>query len=673
MASAADYVFNRAPTAADFPQFNGDWISRLPNDYWQGQQYAYQRNLQNMFQGPQGQQMLQQSGIPTNSLLGGIIQRGGAQYALPVAGAILNSQLYDQTVNGGGNYPAAPTGGSDPRGMVPWIVSEAKRLGIDPGTAVKVAASEGLSDYTGDNGTSFGAFQLHLTGRKGGALGDEFREETGLDPRNPKNEKAMITWSLENLRRTGWQPYHGAAHVGIGSRAGIGSLPQEEASGGRSDQLNPTDRTAVNAMYGQPGVAQPGTGAPAPVEQPAGATGNAPFMVAAGSQQAGSPASMGMRSANAAELNPDTNQTTKAVSTTEASQGSPERIARAAGNTDTSTPGPAASSPPPPGTASANAPQNRATPQGPSPTTGQEGEVPPGYTRAAVAARRQYVASIRARAGYIGQRFGKEAQSAEEAKAVDQEKQADTIEKFLNEREQQQFGVGIKQREKQNEADVAQYNTLHKGLAGAGMTAANSLQYTQQAKGLINAPEFYSGSAEQVVLGYRRALAGLGIDPGGALPQEAFRKVMAANILQQINALKAEAESMGQTGGRIFASQIDLMEKAAQNPDNSIAANRYLTEVAERSANRTLHIADMADDYKKANGSLDAGFEKQVRNWIVKNPIFTKEEMANPQLIGAPKTQAPQGAPKYKQGQTAVDGSGRMLRYDEKSGWMPAL
>jgi hypothetical protein len=111
---------------------------------------------------------------------------------------------------------------------------------------------------------------------------------------------------------------------------------------------------------------------------------------------------------------------------------------------------------------------------------------------------------------------------------------------------------------------------------------------------------------------------------------------MAANINQQINALRAEAETMGEKGGRVFRPMIDLMEKAAQNPDNSVAANRYLTELALRSANRTLAIANMADDYKLANGALDAGFDKQLRNWIVKNPLLTKEEIANPRLIGTP-------------------------------------
>lgn len=49
---------------------------------------------------------------------------------------------------------------------VPLIRSYALRYGVDPRAALAVASSEGLSGLVGDNGTSFGPFQLHI----GGAL-----------------------------------------------------------------------------------------------------------------------------------------------------------------------------------------------------------------------------------------------------------------------------------------------------------------------------------------------------------------------------------------------------------------------------------------------------------------------------------------------------------------------
>jgi hypothetical protein len=131
--------------------------------------------------------------------------------------------------------------GGDPRGMEAAIRESAVKYGVDPDTAVAVAKSEGLANYTGDGGTSFGAFQLHT----GGGLGDTFKNETGLDPRDPKNERAMIDWTLKNANKTGWGPYHGAAKTGIGSRAGLGGSGSSGA--GRSGGVDPRIKEIVSA------------------------------------------------------------------------------------------------------------------------------------------------------------------------------------------------------------------------------------------------------------------------------------------------------------------------------------------------------------------------------------------------------------------------------------------
>lgn len=104
-----------------------------------------------------------------------------------------------------------------------FIRSEARRRGIDPDIAMKVAMSEGFKDPVGDNGTSFGAFQLHVTpGGRGRAVGDQFREQTGLDPSDRANEARTIQFALDNAKKHGWGDYHGAQRVGLGNWAGIG-------------------------------------------------------------------------------------------------------------------------------------------------------------------------------------------------------------------------------------------------------------------------------------------------------------------------------------------------------------------------------------------------------------------------------------------------------------------
>jgi hypothetical protein len=125
----------------------------------------------------------------------------------------------EPSMEGLGKGLPAPGGGAqgDPRGMTAVIRAAAEKYGIDPDVAMKVARSEGLGTYTGDQGTSFGAFQLHV----GGGLGDEFKRDTGLDPSDPANEVAMIDYTMRRLRQTGWSPYHGAARAGVSDWEGI--------------------------------------------------------------------------------------------------------------------------------------------------------------------------------------------------------------------------------------------------------------------------------------------------------------------------------------------------------------------------------------------------------------------------------------------------------------------
>lgn len=146
---------------------------------------------------------------------------------------------------------AAP-GAGDPRGMGGYIRETAAKYGINPEIAMKVAKSEGLAQFSGDNGKSGGAFQLYT----GGGLGNEFQKSTGLDPLDPKNEKATIDYALKHASQNGWGSWYGAGKAGIGDREGIGGdyktvstdLPKTEyldptpnVGAGESDYAKPAD------------------------------------------------------------------------------------------------------------------------------------------------------------------------------------------------------------------------------------------------------------------------------------------------------------------------------------------------------------------------------------------------------------------------------------------------
>lgn len=103
-----------------------------------------------------------------------------------------------------------------------FIRDSAVKAGIDPNVAMAVAKSEGFNRFSGDNETSFGAFQLHVTpGGRGNAVGDQFKQLTGLDPSDKGNERETIMFALEWAKRHGWGDFHGAANSHIGTWAGI--------------------------------------------------------------------------------------------------------------------------------------------------------------------------------------------------------------------------------------------------------------------------------------------------------------------------------------------------------------------------------------------------------------------------------------------------------------------
>ena len=129
----------------------------------------------------------------------------------------------------GGELDAKDTGAVEK-----YIRTKAKELNIDPTIAVRVARSEGLAKGVWQSyyrkgihrEPSYGPFQLLKGGSGTGfprGLGNAFEEETGLDPSDPKNVKAMIDYALKVASEDGWRQWYGAKKSGIGRWKGINS------------------------------------------------------------------------------------------------------------------------------------------------------------------------------------------------------------------------------------------------------------------------------------------------------------------------------------------------------------------------------------------------------------------------------------------------------------------
>ena len=208
---------------------------------------------------------------------------------------------------------------------------------------------------------------------------------------------------------------------------------------------------------------------------------------------------------------------------------------------------------------------------------------------------------------------------------------------------------GSKGLELAQKQELTRGDALQKGVQGAAREYETALKpHLDAMRGILNNPNFVSGAG----VGFQEALnkirssplfAGLpGYDPNAALPNEAIRKVVAASILNQTTELKAEAAEMGGSAGRLFQQQISLMEKAAQNPENTAPALRYLTELQTRMGDHASGIAELANNYqgKYGKGVLDNGFNEVLSKYNRGNPIFKPEEIADMRRFAPPPAPA---------------------------------
>jgi len=125
-----------------------------------------------------------------------------------------------------------------------YLIQASKARGIDPKTTLNVWAHEGKgawqSNYVknGKREPSYGPLQLYT----GGGLGNKFRQQTGLDPADPKNWKQGVDFALDYAKENGWGSWYGAKRAGITGKMGINGTPDPHPL--------PTGAIAKEAAFG---------------------------------------------------------------------------------------------------------------------------------------------------------------------------------------------------------------------------------------------------------------------------------------------------------------------------------------------------------------------------------------------------------------------------------------
>ena len=201
--------------------------------------------------------------------------------------------------------------------------------------------------------------------------------------------------------------------------------------------------------------------------------------------------------------------------------------------------------------------------------------------------------------------------------------------------------AATKQAELDTTSFAKQRDTITTAWNNAREDLVPNLQLARSAE--LN-PNYYSGPGAGLNEKYKQILGV--IDPahaGDADPQAVYRKSMAHLLLAQVAQLKAATSQLGGSG-RIFATEMEKMVEGTQNLHNPQEANRILTEIGFRSAQR-LHDAFntvngyQGNDPRELNRRLDS----------ISRPMFSPEELQDMRKIGAP-TMSPQQANKLPKG-----------------------
>lgn len=182
----------------------------------------------------------------------------------------------------------------------------------------------------------------------------------------------------------------------------------------------------------------------------------------------------------------------------------------------------------------------------------------------------------------------------------------------------QDMDVKKEGRVKGQEAAQKFYDTV----ADQGYAARGLHDQLDEMDRIVHSPDFYSGFGSGFVLAGRRALAGLGLgDKNSAAAMEAFEKMR--NDLN-LASLRTKLGGLGQ----IRLAEINMIDSAFANRDNSVAANQALVYMGKKINDRIMQAGQVANDYVAAHGGVaDQTLRNRLFNYYKDTPLLTDQEV----------------------------------------------
>ncbi len=174
-------------------------------------------------------------------------------------------------------------------------------------------------------------------------------------------------------------------------------------------------------------------------------------------------------------------------------------------------------------------------------------------------------------------------------------------------------GASVAQFQKDMGSGFAKNYQTIQDQADAAYTALGTLDQMEQA---MQDPNFYSGFGANQALMLKRFVAALGGNPEDAASMETF------NALNKQGALAVMGGSLG-TG--FSNADRDFVTDQVPTLSNTPEGNTRLIRIQRKINQRSLEIADLANEYVAKHGVLDAGFKKELRAFAEANPLFAEE------------------------------------------------
>jgi hypothetical protein len=197
------------------------------------------------------------------------------------------------------------------------------------------------------------------------------------------------------------------------------------------------------------------------------------------------------------------------------------------------------------------------------------------------------------------------------------------------------------------DAAAKKYDTL----SAQAQSARKQMPNLDLGLALMNDPNFHSGMLSGLQDIWSRFKAATLGDKYANAPNEAFDKIMAGTILDN---MKTALGGLGQ----VRLAEINLLTRANANRNNTDASNRAVLDVSRRAVQSIDHLDSMGQQYAsgdevtdpisgevmlKANigadgeiqprHGLDVGFDKLARKFTLAHPSFTPEEIKRYETI----------------------------------------